>query len=476
MKSWLGLSTLGLTLLAAACGAPGDESATTSNADTTPAPSAEFETFATRADAEAFIAAHVNDIFPDIARLAADDPKVVRVQTILDQQWPAVVAKYNPPFPEPIVFVTDDPDVVNAQAMFDWHTDQALNIILVDGGLLNLTDQDIAAVLLHESGHLTTKNGIERYAQALDKYYQANATDSVVGISAADDPAIRTQLGNYLDNLFTVGAADMPELDGIPSGRSSLAFFLKGYDKQHNDTTNPDCATLTTDLASITTLLAAGASPFDDTYTLTDDARATLAQTVTAVQSLAISCLKPPADVDLEAAVDPMFQAPAGSFAQQLGPQEAALWANKDAMTGLFAVTRDLQTQERTVTSAANYKQLREYTAEEQADDFAMTVMASEGTDLGQMKTLFVDLTADPSYRAQCASILTAGGVPPYKISDEHHGNCYRAFHVGQFQSYLASGGKGVVIPYIAPPPPKATAARAVSPYAGRQPWKNSTF
>ena len=77
MKSWLGLSTVTLTLLAAACGAAGDESATTTNADTTtPATSPEYEAFTTRADAEAFITAHVNDIFPDTARLAGDDPAV----------------------------------------------------------------------------------------------------------------------------------------------------------------------------------------------------------------------------------------------------------------------------------------------------------------------------------------------------------------------------------------------------------------
>ena len=165
---------------------------------------------------------------------------------------------------------------------------------------------------------------------------------------------------------------------------------------------------------------------------------------------------------------------PVGSFAQAR-PEEVATWQGKDALSGLFALYTDVNTKQRSFEARPDYTQLREYTDEEQADDFALTMMGVEGMDIGQMTSFFLDFSANETARARCSDILANGVVPPYSFLNPHHGNCYRAYHAGQFRQYLANGGVGVVIPNIPKPAAQAMTARRNGPLDPK-PRKNSTF
>lgn len=474
MKSWLGL--VGLAVIATACSAPLGNGASSTNADTaTPAFDPDYEAFTSRADAEAFVNQHLDDLFDK--PLPADDARTIRAQAALDKHWPAIVAKFHPNYPEPIVFVVDDDATVNAMAMFDWHTDQAFNIIEVYSGLMNVaSDTDLEQTLLHETGHLTMKNGIERYQEALDKYWLADPNAEGVGLAIPNDPNAQATISPYLLMTTAVGRYDAPELHGLVFDPiAGMNVFFGNYEAAHTDASNPDCAALDGQIDAAHKLVVQATSPFDDLTHLTAETSAALEAAATQAETTAFSCLKPAPDVDLDGAMAQLFGQPVGSFGQGQPDDEVAAWKGKDALTGLFAFASYIDAKQRAVEAGADFPRYREYTSEEQADDFALTMLAFEGTDPSLMDAQFIDFVLDPTYHAQCVAILAAGTVPPYGLTDPHHGNCYRAFHARQFAQYMASGGTGVVIPNI-PKPIAASMAPTKKPGQAQKARRNSTF
>lgn len=479
MKSWLGL--VGLTAMISACSAAGSDAASATNADTANSPTApswdpDYQVFETRADAEAFIAQHIDDMFGD-KPLPADDARSLRAQAALDKHWPAIVAKFHPNYPEPHVFVVDDDKTVNAMAMFNWQTDQAMNIIYVYSGILKFSDDDLEVTLLHETGHLTMKNGISRYDEALTKYYRAPSTvNEGVGLDMANDVTIQTLTMPYFGRN-NISGADPEALDGLPGTGSFIDYFFGQYQQAHLDASNPDCGAMQAQIATAITTARAARNPFDGMYRLDDAAAATVSQASALAEQLALTCMKPAADVDLDQAMFDLTSQPKGSIGMFLGADDAATFAGKDALTGMFALNRAVHAQQRAFEARPDYAQLRMYTGEEQADDFALTMLAAEGIDFGKMRTMFFDYIegSSESYYQQCQTVVLAGSVPAYDLTEVHHGNCYRAYHVGQFEKYVAAGGGGVVIPNIPKPAVTAMMAKKASP-ADRKPWKNSTL
>ncbi len=89
--------------------------------------------------------------------------------------------------------------------------------------------------------------------------------------------------------------------------------------------------------------------------------------------------------------------------------------------------------------AAFKYEEVREFNAEDDADEAAIRIAKIMGIDSEQLsEALF--LSKKPEYVASCRSILDTGKVPKYGGAvDEHHGNCWRAYRNRKLKTALQS-------------------------------------
>jgi hypothetical protein len=430
-----------LTALLVGCAASSsDNSASNSAAATAPAADADYLVFQTRADADAWYQANKADLMgPDApAMLPATDARVVRIQGIIDSLWPTVQQKFNVGMRSPFPMIIDD-TTVNAFAMYDPSAKAIPDVIFVFGGILSMSDEDLTGVLAHEMGHMITKNAIPAYQRAMTKFYNAGPNEQL-GINAANDPDVQTFVQPYIDGAQIAGQLDFAELHGLPLAGGALGQFFGDYAKQHIST-SAECTTFRAAMKQVGADLQAGAT--DDGVTLSASQLTTLDTDVLAAQAASIPCLKPAANQDIAGALTQNFGQPITLDMLGLSPEQAQETVGKDAVTGLLDVLVDLRAQMRPVTASPAFPTTRNYTMEEQADDFSMTILFAQGKDPWIMGR-GVENLGGPEAAARCEATLAAGKVPAYGIDDPHHTDCYRAFHSRAFKTYLQGGGVGV--------------------------------
>jgi hypothetical protein len=430
--------------MVSACSVAADPSSSAESRDTTtPTYDADYQVFASQTDAVSFIVQNAQQYLGDgkPTPLASDDPKTVRVQAAIARHWPTIQRVYAPNIPMPVPVIIDIP-VMNAFVSSNFQTGQLLDVVFVYGNILTLSDDDIGNVVAHEMGHLITKNGMFQYQKVVEKDYLAGQPEQL-GINAKDDANVHLILDPY-DQASEFGGVGVPELAGFP-GDGIGSYFLQQYQQAHTDATNPDCATLEQQEKVISDTLSAATDTLTTLVTLSADQRTTLSAAATSAKALALSCLKPAANVDLASAMNTAF---GGDWASHMLASETALYQGKDALTGLFAIAAEKQTTMRSIEGAPSYSELRQYSVEEQADDFAMTILHAEGLDASTQARTMLDI-APADYQTKCSALMATGVVPPYILLNPHHGQCYRVFHAHRFSDYLTNGGQGVKLPVL---------------------------
>jgi hypothetical protein len=93
----------------------------------------------------------------------------------------------------------------------------------------------------------------------------------------------------------------------------------------------------------------------------------------------------------------------------------------------------------RMLESTLNMNQMRIYTFEEQADEAAARVFHAMGFDSSPLMDLLADYGMTANEQKTCLKTLDSGGVPDYgPLWNSHHRNCYRIYHLRQFDTYLS--------------------------------------
>ncbi len=125
--------------------------------------------------------------------------------------------------------------------------------------------------------------------------------------------------------------------------------------------------------------------------------------------------------------------------------EKAIVEGAPDAWTGLFDLVRKQRAEMRRAEAAHAFKTFRVYSFEEEADDFAMTVLHDEGKDPVTVGTSLLGYLVYDDQRTKCSAAVAAGEVPAYGgLLDPHHSICFRVYHAKAFAAHLAAGGNGV--------------------------------
>ena len=448
--------TAGLGCSAAPDAASGEDALNAANG--APTYDAEYLVFPTRADAETWF----DGLRPmlggmaDGALVATTDARFARVQKMVDKHWAAITPIYAPNIPPPVTLVVES-DIENAFAVYDPRVQKEANAIVVLSKILDLPDANVEAIIAHELGHLVTKNAIPKYQEAVFKYYEAPVSKEPLGIETPDDPAIRGVIEPYIGDAGEAGALTWSELHGFPVGGFYGQIFNQ-YLQTHYEPSKPTCQQFQKDYSATMTILQSGVSANGTEIVLDAAALAKLDPKAQALVTSSIACMEPAADQDFFQVLADMFQMSRDEVAASFPQAKQDAVVGKDALTGLYAITEVARGNLRTIKALPSFPQLRYYNAEEQADDFAMTVLHAESTtatDMGDAMLAFG--TAED--KQACLDLVAANTVPAYgDLSDPHHSNCYRAFHSHAFEAYLQAGGKGV--------PPLDTRGQRIRPVA----------
>lgn len=409
----------------------------------------DYLTFASRAEAEAWFAAYrpkIEGLFGPGAgpAVAAEDPQTQRIDRLVAKHWPTIVRRFGVRIPQPYALVVPS-TITNAFSLYDVEQAKAADVIVMLSKLMDTLDDDhLEAVVVHELGHLVMKNVIPAYARSLLRHYETGDVETL-GYLADDDAAARSTIEAYVHDGFLAGYVAPPELSDVPLG--NLAAFLALTASQHPE--NPDCAAVAAAFNTMTRVLWQASTPAKE-LDLGDAQRTELTAAVDDIHAKAASCVHPTPEIDLAHAMAEIFHTlGAGTarqglawYASQLSPEDQAIAVGKDALTGTYDVTSAVRARVRAVTTSPSFVHLRQFTNEEQADDFAMTILHADGLDPVRMGDAMM-LQAPQPYRDACGAVLASGAVPAYGIQEAHHTTCYRLFHARAFKAHLEAGGPG---------------------------------
>jgi hypothetical protein len=444
---------LSMTAMLAACSSESDGAAEAENAvvgSETYDP--DYKVFKTRADAvqwfegSAPLLAATGVVSKGV--VPGDDPRTQRMQAIVEQEWEKIREIFSPniPLPHVIVFETDAP---NAFISFDPNVKKIADLVLVHAPLMEYPE--IEGTIAHELGHLVLKHTNPQYSAAMTRYYRAVGGEPL-GLLTGDDPAVKTIVGPWIDDVGTVGSFGGKELNGAPvDTTASAAFvFLRAYTRANAVGEKSACKAFQEGMRTASQILTS--STIDGKLTLSDENRTALDQATHGLTSAAKDCL-PSTNEPLLETMAKTLGLPADATANVLRADDLEAIAGLPTLDALFTLTERAHARVRTVRKSKDFESYRSYTSEEEADDFSMTVLHSLGKDPEALGRELVGILP-PEQQALCETAL-AQGVPYYGLADAHHSTCYRMYHSRKFAEYLRSGGVGVTparIPHAAPP------------------------
>ena len=433
------------TVLAlAACAAPVSEPGASAESTAVAAHDPDYLVFGSHAEAVAWfqtpspitgsLLGSVTAIVPE------EDPRIAPLRAMIAAHWGPIVQRFAPQIPAPRVLLVES-TFSNAAILFDNRVKKTADLMLVTTKILERSPEDIDALLAHELGHLVLKNGDPVRADALLKYYSVTPGVEPLGLTQPDDPAVRGVLAPWRAAVANIGFS-LKELNGYPAGTGVSTMFLGRYFGAHFDPALEACTALNTQLRALVDSLRQMRT---DGVGLSGppELRVKLDAATRAFEDAAAPCLRPPPGQSLFQAMGETFGVPPEGLEAAASAEELAIVrAAPDAPSALFAVVRHARESMRAAEAAHDFYAFRMYTGEEQADDFAMTVLALEGKDPVMMGR---SVNHPDALRASCEASVEAGQIPDYGgLVDAHHSACFRLYHARAFATHLAAGGEGI--------------------------------
>ncbi len=394
--------------------------------------------------------------------LAPTDPRFARMRKLLDRGWKSYRALV--PVGElseaPELVVIDDP-TVNAFVASDLATSLVGWTVMVQTGLLDsgAPDHEVLGVVMHELEHAVGLHVVPGVGDKMRRHYQVLPGEREPFGAAQIDQAIpREAITAWRELGDEAGPYPFEELAGLPLGQSQLASVM-GMAITRAYEANPDaCSGAIARFQQLEAFLTPRTSDLDGLLHLdTDDERTTLAGiSARLIIELRARCLSTLDATFIELAAE-RFGVTPEELAAALSPEDAALIDGLPIADQILALSNDRHGRMRDIDAnlladtGGDITTLRYFSTEEAADDRTVPVLRRAGLPADGMAQFMVNRALSPASQDECKAILLSGATPSYgDLIDEHHGTCWRAFHVRELAK---RGGKGDYGRMAAPAP-----------------------
>lgn len=431
-----------------------------------------FTTFETQADAQQWYEATPTNTERPAA--PASDARYARMQALIDDGWAAYqeiyevgdLAKHR------VQLVLIDRTNVNA---FVLGNEGKIGLaVMVHKGLIDadVSEDSLIGVIMHELDHAVKMHVFGEVKARIRAHYVAPVGSEPLGFEQTDDAtvgALLVEWANY--NADLVGYHDDAELRGLPVGGELTTAFEARLGK-HVATNPAACQAAKQRYLMNLQEIAQGTNPIDGSVSFNPGAGMIYLQTMTALQNDCFANLTSDAiTVVMEELGVSRAQVVASIDPARLADIEGKPFVQGVYNWGIIARTAMRDVQARFTTArGVPWSRLRYYSTEEAADDASVGILA----EMGLEPTAIYDtlLKLKPGVEASCRSLLASGAAIPYgeNLTDDHHGDCWRAGHVEQVAARNASafrpaGGKLPAQPVLGPPQP-ASPWRPELPYS----------
>ncbi|MCX5744713.1 MAG: M48 family metalloprotease [Proteobacteria bacterium] len=399
-----------------------------------------FRTFDTQAEAQTFYAAHQPAGRP---AASAADPRFRKMHQLLLDGWAAYQATNDVgdlASAEPQLVLVDSDDV-NAFVAAPVDTRVAFSV-QVHTGLIDLmtSDDSVLGVVMHELAHGLKLHVFPEVKDRLRAYYVA-AGDEPFGREQADDATARQAAETWLGVAREVNYFDDAELGGLPLG-GLLGDLFYAELAEHASVNLATCQTPMTTVLDIRAAIAGTLDKLTSGTTLTaNDTQAIL----TAMTNLRDQCFVNFTGGDPVHVLAQVYQLDEAAFRATLAPELRAKIDGKEFVSGLYNwVLYDRRRMRETeaafqASTGQPWTQLRYFSTEEDADDTSVIVLAKAGLQADAISDVILKL--QPGVEAPCRAALAGATAIPYgdRLTDDHHGDCWRADHAARFEIHVAS-------------------------------------
>jgi len=123
-----------------------------------------------------------------------------------------------------------------------------------------------------------------------------------------------------------------------------------------------------------------------------------------------------------------------GSF---LSASELALFKRTGNLAeALIEFAKTMSDRKQKIDQELDLQKLRIYTYEEQADDETVRVLLKMGKGAHPLASFLSAMIPQDALK-ECQATIASKKVPNYGLlSDKHHSNCYRIYHLGEIETY----------------------------------------
>ena len=367
--------------------------------------------------------------------LDASDARFAHVRELADKGWQAF-SKARPvgrlAAQRPGVVLIDDaspnafvaPDLASGKAGFS---------IQVQTGLLSLgaSDDALLGVMMHELQHAVGLHVVGDTRDRLRKFYTATDYSEPIGRLADDDPTARAAGTAWRYAGEDAGDDSAAELGGLPLGGNLLGLLGFAMNKAA-ETNNAGCSAAGDTFNALYNDIESRRDPLSGVAALDATISGRADNLIAALRDQCFTGVS----LSFIDAVAAMVGATPADIVAGTSPEDLALVQNKPVLDGVVALTltrrAEMRRQEQSFASTAGqpWERLRYFSIEEDADDTSVLVLRDAGLEPAGEADFMLRFLGDQ--QARCQSIIDAGDVPPYgaALTDEHHGTCWRAYHL----------------------------------------------
>jgi hypothetical protein len=395
----------------------------------------QYIAFADRSDFEAYLKLSFADSFDKLVRHA--DPKYLRAETVLQRVWRGYKKLYPAEtngLPVPSLAILKSP------FLDAYVTEDPKNHLLPDAFFMferiaDMTELELAGIMAHELTHLLMPKFKEQF-------YQISGKDEPLGFLQANDLQVEKTVNELKAITSVVGPFTVPELNGLPAPivyDGQLFNIISFMAKKWGNPANASCGVIQQAMPLWRLNLALKfVSMVDETVKMTEIEKSVMNDQTQLFTSHFRSCLG-----NQEGQLLPILS-------QLLGKAESALVNYKriseifdresNVVDGFFAVSSSESLKLADFQKNHDLARLRNYSAEEIADDNSVRILRAIGLPGPSIEDFFFALMDDaqPGASTTCRAILDSGKIPPYGIlTDTHHAGCYRIYHVRQLSQWL---------------------------------------
>lgn len=392
---------------------------------------------------------------PPRALVPESDPRFVRMRELIDRGW-ASYAEHRPVGEldrAPELVVVDDP-TVNAFVAFDREVGKIGWTVMVQTGLIELDSSEpaILGVVMHELTHAVDRHVLPEAGDRIRIHYQvAPGEPEPLGFAQLDEPVPRAAITAWRALGEEAGLYPLAELNGIPTGEALMTSAFNAVLQSAVDNDRDACLAALERAAPLNEFLGARTSPLDNLLLPMDAGE--LAE-LDRLSSEFLAALRDPcltgSTLDLFPLLAELFGVTLEEVLAEFDPADAALIAGRPILDQITLLTADRHRRMREVEAMLvadtghDTRSLRYYSTEEAADDSTVPVLDGMGLPPDAVGEFFVGLVPGDAQGA-CTELLGRGEVPPYgDLIDEHHANCWRAYHVTAFAEKDPDGATAV--------------------------------